>query len=75
MVGICSIAMSFYWSYIKLIFLLRWNDVGKIYREIENKLGIRTKLKHHSELLKLATLILSVAHVIGCCFRYIGILE
>lgn len=70
-----GIALSYYLKYFKLLFLIRSIDVSLLYREIENKLNIRTKFKYYSELLKLIVLILSVAHVMGCFFRYVGLLE
>ena len=73
--GILAICLSNISKYFKLFFLIRSFDISVIYREIENKLNISTKFKHYSELFKLVFLILSVAHAVGCFFRYVGLLE
>lgn len=58
-----------------MLFLVRVIHIPTIYREIENKLNIRVRMKYHSELLKLIFLICSVAHLVGCSFRFIGLME
>ncbi|EAS03266.3 cyclic nucleotide-binding domain protein (macronuclear) [Tetrahymena thermophila SB210] len=73
--GMIGIILSANFKYCKMLFLIRSLQIPIIYREIESKLNIRIKMKHQSELLKLIFFILSVAHLVGCSFRFVGLME
>ncbi|KAL4491975.1 hypothetical protein ABPG72_008396 [Tetrahymena utriculariae] len=73
--GMIGIILSKNVKYCKMLFLIRSLQIPIIYREIESKLNIRIKMKHQSELLKLIFFILSVAHLVGCSFRFVGLME
>ncbi|KAL4470019.1 hypothetical protein ABPG73_016755 [Tetrahymena malaccensis] len=73
--GMIGIILSKNVKYCKMLFLIRSLQIPVIYHEIESKLNIRIKMKHQSELLKLIFFILSVAHLVGCSFRFVGLME
>ncbi|KAL4491974.1 hypothetical protein ABPG72_008395 [Tetrahymena utriculariae] len=73
--GMIGIILSQNWKYCKMLFLIRSLQIPITYREIESKLNIRIKMKNQSELLKLIFFILSVAHLVGCSFRFVGLME
>ncbi|EGR27791.1 k+-channel protein, putative, partial [Ichthyophthirius multifiliis] len=66
---------SYNLNYLSIIYLLKICKFYEIYSFIENKFQLRDQLSTLSDSLQLIFLVFFVAHLSGCAFYKIGILE
>ena len=60
---------------IQLIFLLRFININKLFKELDEYLQLSHSAQAAFELIKLSIFILYLAHLFCCAFHYIAILE
>ncbi|KAL4490931.1 hypothetical protein ABPG72_008667 [Tetrahymena utriculariae] len=77
---LCIVFCFFFGSYfqntfIQTVLLLRFFDITRLIAEIEERYNIKERLYGINDMIKLILLILFIAHLCGCIWHYIAVIE
>ncbi|EWS75104.1 cyclic nucleotide-binding domain protein (macronuclear) [Tetrahymena thermophila SB210] len=77
---LCIVFCFFFGSYfqnafIQIVLLLRFFDITRLIAEIEERYNLKERLYGINDMVKLILLILYIAHLCGCIWHYIAVIE
>ncbi|KAL4451099.1 hypothetical protein ABPG74_021421 [Tetrahymena malaccensis] len=77
---LCIVFCFFFGSYfqntfIQTVLLLRFFDITRLIAEIEERYNLKERLYGINDMIKLILLILFIAHLCGCIWHYIAVIE